>query len=290
MPSPHTSTGDLDPSFVFDYTPRDLPDLTTPGARTDQRRTTYWDVERGNRGPQPLPDWVVTDAGAVDTDLGVLKTGKEADVSLLQRAATDGTGLRTLMAAKRYRSEEHRAFHRAATYTEGRRTRRSRDARAMERKSSYGRAVAAGQWAYAEWEALKRYWSAGLPVPYPVQVDGTEILMEFIGSADGVAAPRLAQVRPGPEVLAGYYEQLARGVLLLARHGVAHGDLSPYNVLADGDDIVVIDLPQVVDVVGNPGGMDFLHRDCVNICRWFAGRGLDVDGDALFAEVVAEVF
>ena len=47
--------------------------------------------------------------------------------------------------------------------------------------------MAAGQWAWAEWEALTRFWVAGVPVPYPVQIDGTEILMEFIG-IDGEAA------------------------------------------------------------------------------------------------------
>jgi RIO kinase 1 len=280
-----TDAADLDPRFVFDYTPLDLPDGHDP----DRRSTTYWDVERGNRGPVPVPEWVVTDAGAVDTDLGVLKTGKEADVHLLERVATDGSGHRALMAAKRYRGEEHRSFHRAAVYTEGRRTRRSRDLRALERRSAYGRQVATAQWAYAEWDALKRYWSLGLPVPYPVQLEGTEILMEFIGTDDGVAAPRLAQERPGPRQLAGWWQQVRTTVLTLAGHGVAHGDLSPYNVLADGDDIVVIDLPQIVDVVANPQGLDFLHRDCVTMARWFAARGLDADGEQLFAQATSQV-
>jgi RIO kinase 1 len=280
-----TSATDLDPRFVFDYTPLDLPGGDTP----DQRPTTYWDVERGNRGPVPLPDWVVTDAGAVDTDLGVLKTGKEADVYLIERAATDGSGRTALMAAKRYRSDQHRSFHRAAVYTEGRRTRRSRDARALERKSSYGRLVATGQWAYAEWDALKRYWSLGLPVPYPVQLQGSEILMEFIGGDDGVAAPRLAQARPEPDRLEAWWQQVSRAIVTLAGHGAAHGDLSPYNVLADGDDIVIIDLPQVVDIVANPQGLDFLHRDCVNMCAWFRSRGLNADGEGLFAQAMAQV-
>ncbi|MBA2694670.1 MAG: serine/threonine protein kinase [Actinobacteria bacterium] len=282
--STQPSRDDLDPSFVFDYQPLDLPSAESEGA-TAQHTTTYWDVRRDCRGPQPLPDWVVIDAGAIDTELGVLKTGKEADVHLVRRAATDGTGQESLMAAKRYRGEERRSFHRASAYTEGRRTKKSRDSRALERRSSYGRQVAAGLWAYAEWDALNRYWAAGLPVPYPVQLDGTEILMEFIGDADGVAAPRLAQTRPDPVLLAGYYGQLVRAIHLLASHGAAHGDLSAYNVLVDGADVVIIDMPQVVDIVGNPQGREFLRRDCVNICAWFTARGLDVDGGALFTQV-----
>jgi RIO kinase 1 len=190
------------------------------------------------------------------------------------------------MAAKRYRSEEHRSFHRSATYVEGRRTRNSRDARALAKKTAHGRAVAAGQWAWAEWETLKRFWLAGVPVPYPVQIDGTEILMELV-TVDGEAAPRLAQTRPSRHLLASYFEQLRDAMAELARHGVAHGDLSPYNILAAGDRLVVIDLPQAVDVVANPTGMDFLMRDCHNVCSWFQSRGLDVDEHALFAELLA---
>jgi len=232
---------------------------------------------------------VVTSQAAVDTELGVLKTGKEADVFLLERAVPGDPERATLMAAKRYRSEEHRSFHRSAAYTEGRRTRRSRDARALAKKTAHGREVAAGQWAWAEWEALRRLWSAGVPVPYPVQIDGTEILMELV-QVDGAAAPRLAQTRPTGDLLASYFEQLRAAMAELARMGLAHGDLSPYNVLAAGDRLVVIDLPQAVDIVANPTGMEFLMRDCRNVCRWFTARGLGADEDALFAEVLAAAF
>src|SRR5690606_2372296 len=74
----------------------------------DRRLTTYWDVDRSSRGPEPLPDWVVTDRGAVDVELGILKTGKEADVFLVRRESTDGSGAEAVMAAKRYRDDKHR--------------------------------------------------------------------------------------------------------------------------------------------------------------------------------------
>ncbi len=252
-----------------------------------QRWSTYLDVERLCRGPEPLPDWVVTDRAAVDTELGVLKTGKEADVFVVRRAVPGTEG--ALMAAKRYRGEEHRTFHRSSSYTEGRRTRNSRDARALSRKSAFGREVAAGQWAWAEWHALKRFWAAGVPVPYPVQIDGTELLMELI-THDGEAAPRLAATRPDRDLLGHYYDQLRDALGALARDGVAHGDLSPYNVLAAGERLVVIDLPQVVDLVANPAGADFLLRDCHNLCTWFQRRGLDVDEHDLFGEVIAQAY
>jgi RIO kinase 1 len=259
----------------------------------DQRWSTWLEVERGSRGPEPRPSWVVTEQAAIDTELGVLKTGKEADVFLLERAveAIGGNPAKSsLLAAKRYRTEEHRSFHRSTSYVEGRRTRNSRDSRAMAKKTSHGRSVAAGQWAYAEWEALNRLWKAGVPVPYPVQVDGTELLMEFIDDGEGGAAPRLAQVRPSKELLSVYFEQLRNGMRELARAGLAHGDLSPYNVLAQAERVVMIDLPQVVDIVGNPQGMDFLMRDCHNMATWFTNRGLEVDEQELFADLLTMVF
>jgi RIO kinase 1 len=271
---------ELDPRFVFDFRPAD-----DPGA--GQRFSTWLTVEPLSRGPEPRPDWVVTSQAAVDTELGVLKTGKEADVFLVERAVPGDPDQRVVMAAKRYRGEEHRSFHRSTSYTEGRRTRNTRDARALAKKSAHGRAVAAGQWAGAEWESLKRFWLAGVPVPYPVQIDGTEILMELVTTHDGEAAPRLAQTRPRGDLLASYFEQLREAMAVLARHGVAHGDLSPYNVLAAGDRLVIIDLPQAVDVVANPTGMDFLMRDCHNVCRWFVARGLEVDEHDLFADLLA---
>ena len=274
-----TTASDLDPRFVFDFRAWD-----DPG--DGQRFSTWMGVEPLCRGPEPRPDWVVTSQAAVDTELGVLKTGKEADVFLLERAVPGDPTQRVVMAAKRYRGEEHRSFHRSTAYTEGRKTRNSRDARALAKKTAHGRSVAAGQWAWAEWEALRRFWLAGVPVPYPVQVDGTEILMEFV-SVDGEAAPRLAQTRPRGDLLRSYFDQLRDAMTALARAGIAHGDLSPYNVLAAGDRLVVIDLPQVVDIVGNPTGMDFLMRDCHNVCRWFVSRGLDVDEHDLFAELLA---
>jgi RIO kinase 1 len=275
-------TSDLDPRFVFDF--RSYED---PGE--DQRFSTWLSVEPLCRGPEPRPGWVVTSQSAIDTELGILKTGKEADVFLLERAVPDDPGQAVVMAAKRYRSEEHRSFHRSAAYTEGRRTQKSRDARAVAKRTAHGRAVAAGQWAWAEWETLTKLWLAGLPVPYPVQIDGTEILMELV-QVDGEPAPRLAQSRPGRDLLASYFEQVRDAMAELARLGLAHGDLSPYNLLAAGERLVLIDLPQVVDIVANPAGADFLMRDCRNVATWFRSKGLEVDEHDLFAELLTSAF
>ena len=283
--SQHTpgSADEFDPAFAFDFHTYDE-DLAP-----HQRWSTWLDVEPLMRGPEPRPDWVVTSQGAIDTDLGILKTGKEADVFLLERADPLDPDGGVVMAAKRYRDADHRTFHRAASYTEGRSMKRSRDNRALKRKSTWGRSVAAGEWAISEWGALKRFHELGLPVPYPVQIEGTEILMEWITS-DGETAPRLAQTRPAPDLLACYFEQLRDSLATMTQSGLVHGDLSPYNILAAGERLVIIDLPQIVDLVGNPQGLDFLLRDCTNVCTWFRARGLEVDEQELFGELTAHAF
>ena len=271
-----------DPAFTFEFQFQE-----DPGA--GQRWSTWNAVVKGARGPEPWPSWVVTSDAALDTELGVLKTGKEADVFLLERAVPGDPDQSALLAAKRYREPEHRNFHRDAGYLEGRTTRRSRDQRAMTGRTRYGRQLLAGQWAVAEFAALSTLWSLGVPVPYPVQVDGSEVLMEFIG-AGRTAAPRLAQVRATPTELADYFEQIASAMRALAANGQAHGDLSPYNLLLDEGRIVLIDLPQVVDLVSNPNGMDYLERDCRNICAWFTARGCVREPDELLAELVGAAF
>ncbi len=236
------------------------------------RWSTWGDSDQG---PHPRPDWLVTDLAAADTELGVLKTGKEADVFVIERAVPDGQ--RCLLAAKRYRSGEHRLFHRDAGYLEGRRMRRSREMRAIENRTSFGRNLIAEQWAVAEFAALSRLWSIGAPVPYPAQRDGTELLLEFLRDEDDQAAPRLAQARPEPEELRELWAQLVAGLELFATQGLTHGDLSAYNILVHDGQLMLIDLPQVVDLVANPRGAEFLARDVANVAGWFRSRGLPED-------------
>jgi len=265
----------------------------TDGLADDERWSTWDQSTPTERGPRPHPRWLVTDLAAIDTELGIVKTGKEADVFLLRRAVPDAdpavAGRSCLLAAKRYRDPEHRLFHRDAGYLEGRRTRDSRVTRATANRTAFGRQAIAGMWANAEFTALCRLYEEGVPVPYPVQITGTEVLLEFIGDADGTAAPRLAETRPDESELSDLWDQLVAALLTLARGGFAHGDLSPYNLLVDSGRLVMIDLPQVVDVIAHPTGRDFLERDARNVAAWFAARGLPAaDPDKLAGLLVEE--
>ncbi|MFI7252379.1 serine protein kinase RIO [Micromonospora chalcea] len=274
---------------------RPTPTLADPDAEPDAEDSwSSWD--RAVHGPEPYPDWLVTELAARDTELGVLKTGKEADVHLVRRAVPD-TDRSCLLAVKRYRDAQHRLFHRDAGYLEGRRVRRSREMRAMTGRTAFGRQMIAGQWAAAEFAALSQLWEIGatsgrIAVPYPVQLLGTELMLEFVGDAEaGEAAPRLAQVRPDAAELRDLWDQLVEALTVLARAGFAHGDLSPYNLLVHAGRLVMIDLPQVVDVVANPQGGEFLARDVRVVAAWFAARGMPAtvtDPEALTGALLRE--
>jgi len=230
--------------------------------------STYIDAVHG---PEPMPAWVITSGNALDVERGPIKTGKEADVHLVERRDPDD-GHAILLAAKRYRDADHRLFHRDVGYLEGRRTRKTRETRAMATRTDFGRQVIAQQWAATEFDTLGRLWSTGIAVPYPVQLADRELLLEFIGTADGTPAPRLAEATLADDELGALWEQCVDAVLALGAAGYTHGDLSPYNILVHGGRVVLIDLPQVVDLVVNPQGLEYLERDCRNLCTWFARR------------------
>jgi len=283
-----------DDDFEADFLKHDDPEpqlAEDPDLPETGDRWSTWDGAL--HGPKPRPDWVRTEYGAVDTELGLLKTGKEADVYLVRRAIPD-TDQISMLAVKRYRDGKHRLFHRDAGYLEGRRVRRSREMRAMNNRTAFGKELIAGQWAMAEFGALSHLWQVGresglISVPYPVQLIGTELMLEFIGDWEtGEAAPRLAQVRAGRDELEDLWRQMVDALSILSRAQVAHGDLSPYNLLVHEGRLVLIDLPQIVDVIANPNGAEFIARDVKNVAAWFTARGLPIDAGAVIDRLLYE--
>ena len=174
-------------------------------------------------------------------------------------------------------------------YHEGRRLRFSRDQRAVERMTEYGKNLLAERWPGQELETLQKAFDAGATVPYPVEFTGDGMLMQLIGD-DGVAAPRLVNARLTDADLGSAYEQLLEELVALTRASLVHADLSPFNVLWWRGRLWLIDFPQAVDLINNPHGFDMLHHDVVTMCTWFARRGIDTDGEAVFASLLAEAF
>ncbi len=246
------------------------------------------------------PAWL-TAGGTVDEVLGLLKTGKEAEVFAVERRTVTGDRS-AVLACKRYRPTKvrkgdleaagfarSRTFVNDARYHEGRKFRYSRDQRAVERMTDRGKRLLAERWPAQELDSLRRASEAGVTVPYPVEFTGDGMLMQFLGD-DGVAAPRLVDARLGPAEAEAAYAQLVDDLGALTRAGLVHADLSPFNLLWWRDRVWVIDLPQAVDLVLNPHGFDLLHHDVTTVCAWFARKGVACDAEALYATLLAEAW
>jgi RIO kinase 1 len=249
----------------------------------DPLASTYLFAEHG---PEPVPDWVITQDAARQYELGLLKTGKEAEVFLVERELGDR---RQLLAAKRYRKPAERSFRDDARYRSGRKTGDRRIDLAVAKGTQRGREFRGYLWAGTEFETLGRLWSAGVPVPYPVQRMGTELMLEFIGDGEQMA-PRLSDAHVDRPRLATLCESAVDQLHVITHAGVVHGDLSPYNVLVWDDTLVFIDFPQAVDPQEGPDALELLHRDVTNLIGWFARKGVDIDPDTIFRDLLTEVF
>ncbi|MFM8332010.1 MAG: PA4780 family RIO1-like protein kinase [Candidatus Methylumidiphilus sp.] len=200
--------------------------------------------------------------GLVDEVVRPLMSGKEAAVFVVRSGAA-------LLCAKVYKDAERRGFKQSVLYQEGRTTRNSRRARAMERGTRYGRQEQETAWQNAEVTALYRLAAAGVRVPQPhVFADGV-LLMELVADADGNPAPRLNDVALSAEEARTHFAFLIRQIVLMLCDGLVHGDLSEYNVLLGADGPVIIDLPQAVDAAVNNNARMMLERDVGNMAAYF---------------------
>lgn len=208
------------------------------------------------KGLQPL-----IDDGVIDAVVRQLKSGKEASVYLVACGAQ-------VRCAKVYKEARHRGFHKLAEYQEGRGSRRSRDARAMGKRSRHGRREQEEAWKNAEVDALYRLASAGVRVPRPhIYYEGV-LVMEMVADAQGHAAPRLNDVEPSAEQARAWHGFLMSQIVRMLYAGLIHGDLSEFNVLLGADGPVIIDLPQAVDASGNNNAFRMLARDVANITAY----------------------
>jgi RIO kinase 1 len=171
------------------------------------------------------------------------------------------------------------------TYRDGRKFAKSRDQRAAERMTNYGKKLLTGRWTGHELDMLQHAWEAGVNVPYPLGERGDGLLMQFVG--DDGAAPTLAQARLSQTEIRSARAQLIENLELLVGAGFVHADLSAYNLLWWHDRLWFIDFPQAVDVTVNPHAFDFLYRDVTNVGAWFARHGEPIEVDELYAELVA---
>ena len=202
------------------------------------------------------------DDGFIDDVLRPLMSGKEAAVYVVRAQGQ-------LRCAKVYKEASKRSFHNQAEYQEGRKVRNSRQARAMQKRTRFGRREQEQAWQNAEVDALYRLAAAGVRVPKPHGfVDGV-LLMDLIVDADGDAAPRLNDIELTAAEARDYHQVMLREVVRMLSAGLIHGDLSEYNVLLGPEGPIIIDLPQAVDAAANNSAERMLTRDVDNMARYF---------------------
>lgn len=201
--------------------------------------------------------------GLVDEVMRQLMSGKEATVYVVRCGEE-------IRCAKVYKEASQRSFRQAASYQEGRKVKNSRQARAMEKGTNYGRKMQEEAWQNAEVDALYRLAAAGVRVPKPYICFEGVLLMDLVTDESGNAAPRLNDVELSEQQALNYHAQLVRQVVLMLCAGVIHGDLSEFNILVDADGPVIIDLPQAIDAASNTEAAVLLERDVNNLASYFS--------------------
>ena len=249
-------------------------------------------------GDPPVPSWLITHSYE-DRAAGVLKSGKEAEVFLVERVADDGSS--HLLAHKRYRPRYPKkgelqelgfskgTIYRADAVYQAGWSLKPRERRALDAGSRFGHELAKSMWPAIEMDTLGRAWRAGASVPYAVEQTEDGILMEYIGNRDG-AAPRLANAGLSFEQARNARDQLFESLRAMSGERIVHGDLSAYNMLWWEERLVIIDFPQAVDAFANPHAPDLLHRDLRNVHEWFSRQRADFDLEEVFVELVTLLY
>lgn len=200
--------------------------------------------------------------GLIDEVIGQLMSGKEATVYVVRCGEE-------ICCAKVYKEANKRSFRQSVNYTEGRKIKNSRRARAMEKGTSYGRKAQEEAWQNAEADALYRLAAAGVRVPKPYNFHEGVLLMELLTDSEGNVAPRLNDLVLTSEMSREYHRMLITQVVRMLCAGIIHGDLSEYNVLVDSRGPVIIDLPQAIDAAANNQALEMLLRDVENLATYF---------------------
>lgn len=228
--------------------------------------------------------------GFLDDILAELKSGKEATVYL---GVNHLEGSRKLVAVKVYKDLEARSFKNDAVYRAGRFIGSTRAEKAIAQRSKVGLAMQQSMWVFYEYMQLWQLYKAGVPVPRPlvgpevhdIEASGRVVLMEWIGNEDH-PAPRLSEAKLSPESSQDAFRQSLHWLKLMLELGKVHGDYSTYNLLYWQENVMVIDVPQMVNVEENPNSRELLERDIRSLCTSFRKLGVYADANKVMQEVL----
>lgn len=231
-----------------------------------------------------IPDSLISlmDEGILEDVIRPLRSGKEAQIYLVVAAGEE-------CVAKVYKDAQQRSFQNRGEYTEGRKSRNSRDGRAVSRRSRHGRAQSEAAWRSTEVDTIYRLRDAGVRVPHPHHfIDGV-LVMELITDGDGMPAKRLGELDFTAEEAQEIFLRLMREVVRMICAGTVHGDLSDFNILMAADGPVIIDFPQAVDASTNQNARKIFLRDVENLQN-FAARFVPTFVRRPYAEEIWQLY
>ncbi len=213
-----------------------------------------------------------------DDVLRLVKGGKEASVYQCLGNQTTQTDF---IAAKVYRPRMFRNLRNDHLYREGREDLDSSGnaitedgmLHAIKKRTNWGKELLHSSWIEYEYQALEILYEAGADVPRPYARGNNAILMEYIGDA-GTSAPTLNSIDLGRDEAEALFQRVLRNVEIMLNHNRVHADLSAYNILYWGGEIVLIDFPQAIDPLINHNAYPIFERDITRVCEYFRRQGV----------------
>jgi RIO kinase 1 len=217
-------------------------------------------------------------AGFVARVIGRINDGKEATVYLCEPVSDNADIQHPYLAAKMYRANKFRHFENDKSYRNLGKVKDKRMAKAMRNKSHRGQSEFRKHWIESEWDYLSLLFDAGVKCPKPYHWYDDGILMSCNITPEG-PSPRLVDCKLERETASQVLDAILVDVETMVDHNMVHGDLSAYNILFDGTDHCIIDVPQAVDIRLVPDAYNLLQRDLINLGKYFKRYELEIPVD-----------
>ncbi|XP_053610543.1 serine/threonine-protein kinase RIO3 [Plodia interpunctella] len=230
------------------------------------RKESHATAEMGLDEPTRLILFKLINNGLLEDINGVISTGKESVVL----HANGDTSYPDLVIPKECAIKVFKTtlneFKTRDKYIEA-------DYRFKDRFSKQNPRKIVHMWAEKEMHNMMRMQKIGLNCPDMICLKKHILLMSFIGR-DNKPAPKLRDVILKPEKWQSVYNEVVDAMHKLYNVGhMIHADLSEYNILWWENKCWFIDVSQSVQP-DHPNGLEFLRRDCRNICNFFEKKGV----------------
>ena len=138
-------------------------------------------------------------------------------------------------------------------------------------------------WVQREYRNLLKAREANVTVPTPLTFQNNVLVLEFIGKGDSVASRLSIEPPKNPK---DFFNKIIENMKKLYKAGLVHADLSPFNILNNDEEPVLIDFSQAT-ILDNSRAEEFLRRDIRNVCNFFKKLGLKIDEGKIMKKIIS---